>query len=138
MTQIIYIFFLITISFAQSQSGDIKIADVKVKGNQITSEKTIVFTAGLKEGENIKPTDFPRAVKRLWQLGLFQDVQIVYDEQTNDGVSLIIKVKENFVLGEIQYNGNKKVKDNINTSGNIYVQQHGLIYLEPLLASCVE
>jgi len=112
MTKIIYIFFLITISFAQSQLGDIKIADVKVKGNQITSEKTIVFTAGLKEGEYIKPTDFPRAVKRLWQLGLFQDVQIVYDEQTKDGVSLIIKVKENFVLGEIQYNGNKKIKDN--------------------------
>ena len=112
MAPIIYIFFLITISFAQSQSDDIKIADVKVKGNQITSEKTIVFTAGLKEGGNIKPTDFPRAVKRLWQLGLFQDVQIVYDEQTNDGVSLIIKVKENFVLGEIQYNGNKKIKDN--------------------------
>ncbi len=112
MTKIIYIFFLITISFAQSQLGDIKIADVKVKGNQITSEKTIVFTAGLREGEYIKPTDFPRAVKRLWQLGLFQDVQIVYDEQTKDGVSLIIKVKENFVLGEIQYNGNKKIKDN--------------------------
>ena len=99
MTKIIYIFFLIAISFAQSQLGDIKIADVKVKGNQITSEKTIVFTAGLREGEYIKPTDFPRAVKRLWQLGLFQDVQIVYDEQTKDGVSLIIKVKENFVLG---------------------------------------
>ena len=28
-----------------------------------------------------------------------------------DGISIIIYVKENFVLGELEYVGNKKIKD---------------------------
>ena len=59
----------------------------------------------------VNPTDFPRAIKRLWQLGLFQDIQLQYENETNDGLSLTIKVKENYVLGNIKYEGNKKIKD---------------------------
>ncbi len=47
--------------------------------------------------------DFPRAIKRLWQLNLFQDVQIHFNEETEKGLSITIEIKENFVLGEINY-----------------------------------
>ena len=60
---------LITIllfSLSFSQNEEIKIAKVEVEGNQITSKKTIIFTAGLREGQTITTADFPRAIKRLW------------------------------------------------------------------------
>ena len=59
----------------------------------------------------MNPADFPRSIKRLWQLGLFQDIQLQYENETNDGLFLKIKVKENYVLGDIKYEGNKKIKD---------------------------
>ena len=91
--------------------NQINLVEVNVVGNTITSENTIIFTSGLREGTMVNPTDFPRAIKRLWQLGLFQDIQLQYENETNDGLSITIKVKENFILGEIKYEGNKKIKD---------------------------
>ena len=91
--------------------NQINLAKVDVVGNTITSENTIIFTSGLREGTMVNPTDFPRAIKRLWQLGLFQDIQLQYENETNDGLFLKIKVKENYVLGDIKYEGNKKIKD---------------------------
>ena len=107
------IFSLLLITHLKSQSGDseVKLLSIDVRGNSITSKQTIASTSGLVEGDNIRVTDFPRAVKRLWQLGLFQDVQILYDQETKDGISLTIDVKENFILGDIKYDGNKKIKN---------------------------
>ena len=108
-------YFWILILFVQSLfsqiNNQITLAQVEVVGNTITSNNTIIFTSGLKEGQAVSPTDFPRAIKRLWQLGLFQDIQIQYDKETEDGLFLTIKVKENYILGDIKYEGNKKIKD---------------------------
>ena len=105
----ILIFF--NLIYSQNPVDKVKIGKVGVIGNKTTSENTIIFTAGLREGETVSSADFPRAIKRLWQLGLFQDIQIHYDRETEIGVHLIIEVKENFVLGEIKFMGNKKIKD---------------------------
>ena len=110
MLRLIIISILLS-SLGFSQNEEIKIAKVEVEGNEVTSKKTIIFTAGLREGQTITTADFPRAIKRLWQLNLFQDVQIHFNEETEEGLSITIEIKENFVLGEINYKGNKKVKD---------------------------
>ncbi|MEC9455944.1 MAG: outer membrane protein assembly factor BamA, partial [Candidatus Neomarinimicrobiota bacterium] len=111
MKNSIILFLVLAFGYSQEMNDDINLVQVRVSGNVITSENTIIFTAGLREGQTITPADFPRAIKRLWQLGLFQDIQIQYDEETNEGLSLTIIVKENFILGEIKYEGNKKLKD---------------------------
>jgi len=111
MKNSIILFLVLVFGYSQEMNDDINLVQVRVSGNVITSENTIIFTAGLREGQTITPADFPRAIKRLWQLGLFQDIQIQYDEETNEGLSLTIIVKENFILGEIKYEGNKKLKD---------------------------
>ena len=90
-------------------SNKIVLAKVDVVGNTNTSKNTIIFTSGLREGQLVNPTDFPRAIKRLWQLGLFQDIQIEYEKETEDGLFLVIKVIENYILGDIKYDGNRKV-----------------------------
>ena len=80
-----WIFILFVQSLFSQINNKITLAQVDVVGNTITSNNTIIFTSGLKEGQSVNPTDFPRAIKRLWQLGLFQDIQIQYDKETEDG-----------------------------------------------------
>ena len=111
MSRLLILTFSLCIAYSQSGNDQIKLAEVNVKGHQVTSEKTIVFTAGLRQGQTITTADFPRAIKRLWQLGLFQDVQIYFNEETEEGLSITIEVRENFILGEITYEGNKKIKN---------------------------
>ena len=111
MKKIFSLLFILNLGLSQQANADIKLVKVSVEGNVVTSKNTIIFTAGLRQGQTISPTEFPRAIKRLWQLGLFQDIQLRYDDETEDGLSLTIVVNENFVLGELSYEGNKKLKD---------------------------
>ena len=103
MSRLLILIFSLCVVYSQNGNDQIKLVQVDVKGHQVTSEKTIVFTAGLRQGQTITTADFPRAIKRLWQLGLFQDVQIHFNEETEEGLSITIAVEENFILGEIKY-----------------------------------
>tara|TARA_B100002052_G_scaffold77559_1_gene70561 strand:- start:2641 stop:4968 length:2328 start_codon:yes stop_codon:yes gene_type:complete len=71
----------------------------------------VLYTAGLQKGQNVTAEDFRRAVKRLWDLGVFGDVQIEFNEQASDGISITIIVKESPVLAKIELEGNKKIRD---------------------------
>lgn len=95
---------------SQNASLDIKILKVNVEGNTVTSSKIITYTAGINENETIKATTFSKSVKRLWDLGLFSNVQIRLDEETAEGVSITIVVEESPVLGKAVYKGNKQFK----------------------------
>ena len=102
---------IVFISSIEAQFEEIKIKEINIVGNEITSKNTILFTSGLKSGEIVTLAEFPRAIKQLWKLGLFQDVQIYYNDESSNGLSITIEVVENFILGNIKYNGNKKIKD---------------------------
>ncbi len=93
------------------ESQDIKLKSVSVSGNSMTSESMITYTAGLRPGSTITAGEFTRAVKRLWQLGVFRDIQIILNDESEDGLDITIQVEENPVLGAITYKGNKKIKD---------------------------
>ncbi len=104
------IFLIISAMSAQGQS-EIHLDDVQVSGNILVSKNTILFTSGLRKDMTIMPSEFPRAIKRLWQLGLFKDIQIQYDDESEGGISITIAVDENPILGEMKFIGNKKIKD---------------------------
>ena len=110
MKKVIYSITLISILFSQASQSFI-LKDVKVEGNVVSSVNTIIFTSGLRKGLNITTAEFPRAIKRLWQLGLFDDVQIRYDDEKNNEISITIVVTESSVVGEVSYVGNRKIKD---------------------------
>ena len=61
------------IAISQQTQG-IKLFDVSVDGNILASENTIIFTSGLRKGLTVSASEFQRAIKRLWNLGLFQDM----------------------------------------------------------------
>ena len=110
MKNIVIIFLIFTALFAQSNQEFI-LKDVKVEGNVVSTANTIIFTSGLRKGTKVSSAEFPRAIKRLWQLGLFNDVQIKYDEEAGNEVSITIMVLESNIVGDIKYIGNKKIKD---------------------------
>ena len=110
MKNIVIIFLIFTALFAQSNQQFI-LKDVKVEGNVVSTANTIIFTSGLRKGTKVSSAEFPRAIKRLWQLGLFNDVQIKYDEEAGNEVSITIMVLESNIVGDIKYIGNKKIKD---------------------------
>ncbi|MCH7731790.1 MAG: outer membrane protein assembly factor BamA [Candidatus Marinimicrobia bacterium] len=95
--------------FAQT-AKPIKILGVVVTGNNSTSTTVIKYTSGLMEGKEIIPGDFGLSVKKLWRTGLFSNIQIMLDKETDDGIYISIEVEENPVLGEIKLKGNKKKK----------------------------
>ena len=94
-----------------SAQQEVTLLGVEVDGNKLASETMIRYTAGLRQNEVINVADFSRAVKRLWQLGLFEDVQIKIDQETSDGFFITIHVQETPILGTVRYKGNKKLKD---------------------------
>ena len=81
MKKLIYSLYLFTLLFPQS-TQEFVLKDVKVEGNVVSSANTIIFTSGLRKGLTVSASEFPRAIKRLWQLGLFDDVQIRYDDES--------------------------------------------------------
>lgn len=99
---------LISNVFAQSPQ-EINLKGIEVEGNTLTNSDVIIFTSGLKEGNVLKAGDFSRGIKQLWKSGLFNDVQIYINEETEEGISVIIAVDEAPVLGEILITGDKKV-----------------------------
>ena len=104
------LFLVMTMSFAQSPQ-EIKLLRVEVDGNVLATDDMIRYTAGLRVGRKIKSGDFARSVKRLWNLGMFKNVQIILNDETSEGISITILVEENPIVGAIRYEGNKKIKD---------------------------
>ena len=110
MKKLIYSIYLFTLLFPQS-TQEFVLKEVKVEGNVVSSANTIIFTSGLRKGLTVSASEFPRAIKRLWQLGLFDDVQIRYDDEYNNEVSITLIVTESSVVGEVLFEGNRKIKD---------------------------
>jgi outer membrane protein assembly factor BamA len=77
MKRLIITLSILSIIYAQSNQ-EFVLKDVKVEGNIVSTANTIIFTSGLRQGLTVSSAEFPRAIKRLWQLGLFDDVQIKY------------------------------------------------------------
>ena len=103
------IILMILFSFLYSQNETILILGVIVEGNQRLSDEDIIRNARLFEGMTIKGPEIQEAIKRLWKLKRFGNIQIIVDEETNEGLYLRIIVEELPVLGEIAFEGNKKI-----------------------------
>ena len=110
MMKKIIIFNLVTFLFSQAPPS-FTLNQINVEGNSSTSDNMILYTSGLKNGQKASTEDFRRAVKRLWDLGVFNNILIHFDGETPEGILITIEVEESPVLGDVIFNGNKKIKD---------------------------
>ncbi len=110
-----------TTVFSQSNRAHYQILGIAVEGNKSTDPNTIISNTGLKSGSEIEvPGDETiNAIKRLWALGIFEDVQILVDKKIGDGIYLLIKVKEYPRIEKCVVQGNDEISTNdINSKMN--------------------
>jgi len=96
---------------AMGQGNDIgRINKLNIVGNKTADESTIRLSAGLSEGKETNWDDIQQAVKNLWALNLFSDIQIVLNEKTVEGVELTIRLEEYPRLEKLTIEGNNRFK----------------------------
>ena len=101
--------FVLLLSASQYVLGQ-EVMSIAVQGNTNTEAYFIISASGLAEGVEMDPTDLRGAVKRIYRLGLFEDVA-VDTTIVPGGVDLTIRVKEFPTVSEVRYLGNRKIKD---------------------------
>ena len=86
---------------------------ISVEGNTTADANTIIANSGLREGKEIEiPGDATNnAIKQLWKLGIFEDVQIIIDKKVSDGVFLLIKVSELKRMEKAIVRGNDEIDE---------------------------
>ena len=108
---IVLVLLLSTSAILAQQRTNYKILGLAVEGNKSSDANTIIVSTGLKVGDEIQvPGDKTiNAIKNLWALNIFSDVQIVIDKQLSDGVFLLIKVQEYSRVEKVVLEGNDEV-----------------------------
>ena len=99
------------LTFPQGVQKSYKILGISVEGNKSADAATIVANSGLKVGSEIQvPGDQTlNAIKQLWALNIFSDVQILIEREINEGVFLLIKVQEYPRLERVVIEGNDEI-----------------------------
>ena len=95
---------------AQETPTTYRIISMSTLGNKTIDSKTIIAFSGLQTGQEIAiPSDDTRdAIKRLWTLGLFSDVEIYIDKKVGNDVYLIVRVDELPRIESVDISGNDK------------------------------
>lgn len=98
---------------SQQEKESYKILGISVVGNKSADAQTIINNTGLKIGDEIDvPGDQTNnAVKRLWNLGIFKDVQLVTEKKVDNGIFIQIIIEEYPRLEKIVLDGNDEVSE---------------------------
>lgn len=100
-------FSLMPYHYALAQSEDVeRITEITVSGNQRIENETILSYMRLDKGDVISDKTMNRALKNLFNTGLFADVNL-----EKDGTVLKVAVKENPIVNQLFFDGNKRMQD---------------------------
>lgn len=113
-----------------SKPKDYEIGGIKVTGAQYSDANAIISIAGFRVGDRIRIPggDIPRALKALWKLSLFTDVQIYKEKTIGEVVFLEIVVQERPRLTTHSFKGVKKSNhDDLNEQVNKYLIKGGIV-----------
>ena len=124
--------FIISIAFSQNEK--ILILQINVEGNHRLSQQDIIRNARLYKGMEIEGPEIQQAIKRLWKLNRFSNIQIFIDKETTDGIDLRILVEEIPILGKIEFAG-KKIKRTLKEELNL---EKGQILSEYVIFEAME
>ena len=109
---------------------DYEIGGIKVTGVQFTEPNAIIGVSSLQVGKKIKfpGPDVPKAMKALWKLRLFDDVQIVKDKTVGDVIFFEIRLKERPHITTYSYKGAKKSHhDDLNNIVNRFIPKGTIV-----------
>ncbi len=108
---------------AQGLSDRPRIASIKVEGNLKSDADLIVIASGLSEGQEFNADDITKAIENLWEMNVFKDIQ-VYGEKIDDGIGVVIVVKEYPRLESMELEGEDKIdEEEIRNKMGLYTSQ---------------
>ena len=116
--------------FDYSNPQEYEIGGITVSGAYFSDDNAIIGVSGLKVGDKIRIPgyDIPRAMKNLWRLRLFTDVQILQTKTIGDVIFLELIVQERPRLSRFSYRGVKKsLHDDLNDEVNLYLLRGGIV-----------
>lgn len=90
---------------ARAQSGTVE--GIEIQGLVQMTHEAFSHQLGIKVGDSYDPIKIRVRYKKLWELGVFEDLGINAEDGPNGGKVLIIKVKERKTLTSISYEDNK-------------------------------
>jgi outer membrane protein insertion porin family len=108
-------------------NGRYILGDIQVTGKISYNEQTVVTFTGLERGQliNVPGEEISTAIKKLWRLGLFDDVNFYVNRIEGDSIFLELNLNELPKLSEVKIQGVKKgkkeglIKDTQLTKGKI-------------------
>lgn len=93
------------------QAQNNKVVEIAVEGQlRRVAQSLILSTMGLKPGVELSTENVQEAIRALWGLNVFSNVQFWYDEAPG-GVKLIVVVEEYPALEEVRFKGQKNLKE---------------------------
>lgn len=101
---IIFSLFLVNLAFAENSL----ILQVNIEGNSNIEAELIKSLNVLEVGNNISKENVSKTIKNLYQLGVFEDIEIKTD-QIDQGTIITISVKEFPIVNKIKISGNDKI-----------------------------
>ena len=100
-----------------------KIASIKVEGNLKSDAELIIIASGLSVSQEFNADDISKAIENLWEMNVFKDIQ-VYGEKVDEGVEVIIVVKEYPRLESMELEGEDKIdEEEIRSKMGLYTSQ---------------
>ncbi len=116
--------------FSYANPKDYEIGGIKVNGADYSDDNAIINISGLKVGDKVRipGPEIPRAIKALWKLRLFTNVQIIQEKTIGDVIFLEILVQERPRLSQYTYRNIKKTyHDELNEQVNKHILKGGII-----------
>jgi outer membrane protein insertion porin family len=99
---------LLFLLFPKTCLGSV-IRQIEVDGNRTVTQSLIINMSGMVVGAELRPDLVQEAIKQIYAMNLFSDVQIQGEEMA-EGIKITILVKEFPRVKEVRISGNKKVK----------------------------
>ena len=99
-------------SFLLADGTIAQINRIKIEGNKRLSSDDIIRISNIFPGMQVTAAgEIQQGINRLWDLNRFNDIKIILDNETIDGMDIIIQLEEAEMLNEVFISGNKKIND---------------------------
>jgi outer membrane protein insertion porin family len=100
------VFFVLLCAMSQANAESFRVSDIQVDGLKRVSAGTVFAEFPIDVGEQVDTLKLSEASRKLFQTGLFTDIQLL--RQEND---LIVAVKERPSISKINISGNKDIAE---------------------------
>ena len=105
---VLFCSFFIPINSVKTETKNIVVDNIEIRNNERIDSETIISYLNIEKGDSINYEILNSKLKDMYKLGLFADIKFRIIQN-----NLIVIIKENPVINNITFSGNKKIKISI-------------------------